>query len=195
MRLVEERSGNVSARPTFVGLFSAGRPSQTIPGWVDGDFFDRVVFSDGTRFSFGDLSLDIALFKLLVGLIPPGGSLMVSYSLFSNESKMHRETGQGLDRGYPPVVTPLGFLLYSAGCGIGFKDWYFAEGGREGPEKLQGYNPLNSEIAKQKNDSILRGLRGFANGLRQDDFAQECRLGAERVISELGQVENSSESV
>ncbi len=88
MRLVEERSGNVSAGPTFVGLFSAGRPSQTIPGWVDGDFFDMAVFSDGTRFSLGDVSLDIALFKLLGGLIPPGGSLMVSYSLFSNESKI-----------------------------------------------------------------------------------------------------------
>ncbi len=106
--------------------------------------------------------------------------------------RLHRETRQGLDRGYPPVVTPLGFLLYSAGCGIGFKDWYFAEGGREGPEKLQGYKPLNSEVAKQKNDFILRELRDFANGLPQDDFAQECKLRAERVISELEQVRGES---
>jgi hypothetical protein len=85
-------------------------------------------------------------------------------------------------------VTSLGFLLYSAGCGIGFKDWYFAEGGREGPEKLQGYKPLNSEVAKQKNDSILRGLRDFTNHTPQDDFAQERKSRAERVISELEQV-------
>jgi hypothetical protein len=186
--LVEERSDKVSAGPAFVGLLSAGRPSQTIPGWVDGDFFDMAVFSDGTRLSLGDASLDIALFKPLGGLIPPGGSLMVSYSLFANESKLHRETRRGLDRGYPPVVTPLGFLLYSAGCGIGFKDWYFAEGGREGPEKLQGYKPLNSEVAKEKTDSMLRELHDFANRIPQDDFAQVCKSRAERVISELGHV-------
>ena len=46
--LVEEQSGDVSACPSFVDLFSAGRTSQTTRGWIDGDFFDMTAFSDGT---------------------------------------------------------------------------------------------------------------------------------------------------
>jgi hypothetical protein len=188
IRLVEERSGGLSVDPVFAGLFSAGRRSQTIHGWVDGDFFDFVLFSDRARFSLSEFALDIELFKLLGGLVPPGGSFMVSYSLFSKEARVHRETKLGLDRGYPPVVTPLGVLLFGAGCGMSFKDWYFAEGGREGPEKLQGYKPLDSEVAKQRADSALRELRAFVQRTPPDDFARECHRRAERVISELEQM-------
>jgi hypothetical protein len=185
IHLLEERSANLSVDPIFAGLFSAGRASQTIRGWVDGDYFDLALLPGGTKFSLGDASLDIQLFELLGGLVPPGGSLMVSYSLFSKESRVHRETRLGLDRGYPPVVAPLGFLLFTAGCGMGFKDWYFAEGGREGPEKLQGYKPIDSEEAKQKADSMLLELRDFVSRMPQDGFARGCRSRAERVISAL----------
>jgi len=188
IRLVEERSGELSVDPVFAGLFSAGRRSQAILGWVDGDFFDFTLFSDRARFSLSEFALDVELFKLLGGLVPSGGSFMVSYSLFSKEARVHRETKLGLDRGYPPVVTPLGFLLFNAGCGMGFKDWYFAEGGREGPEKLQGYKPLDSEVAKQRADSTLQELRAFVERNPLDDFARDCRSRAERVISELEQM-------
>jgi len=181
----DERGGNLSADPVFAGLFSAGRRSQRIHGWVDGDYHDLALLSDGTSFSMSEASLDVELFRLLGGLVPVGGSLMVSYSLFSNESKIHKETRLGLDRGYPPVVTPLGFLLFAGGCGMGFKDWYFAEGGREGPEKLQGYKPINSEVARQKADFMLQELRAFASRTPYDDLAYACRSKAERLISEL----------
>jgi hypothetical protein len=185
IQLVEERSGNVASPSAFSGLYSAGRKSQAIHGWVDGDYFDQIVLSNGTYFRLSDASLDIELFKLLGGLIPRGGSLMVSYSLFSNESMIHKETKLGLDRDYPPVVTPLGFLLFEAGCGMGFKDWYFAEGGREGPEKLQGFKALNSDIAKQKADHLLSELRAFTNRTPYDHFAETCRSTAEKLIIEL----------
>jgi hypothetical protein len=182
IQLTEERSANVASSSVFAGLYSAGRSSQTIPGWVDGDYFDQIVLSNGAYFRLSDASLDIELFRLLGGLIPPRGSLMVSYSVFSNESMIHKETKLGLDRGYPPVVTPLGFLLFEAGCGMGFKDWYFAEGGREGPEKLQGYKPLDSDVAKQKAGDLLQELRTFANSAPSDHFAETCRSRAERLI-------------
>jgi hypothetical protein len=185
IQLAGERSDNMAGRSIFAGLYSAGRSSQAIHGWVDGDYFDQIVLSNGADFSLSDASLDIELFRLLGGLVPPGGSLMVSYALFSNESTIHKETKLGLDRGYPPAVTPIGFLLFEAGCGMGFKDWYFAEGGREGPEKLQGYKPLNSDVAKQKADSLLRELRAFANRTPNDHFAEKCRSKAERLIKEL----------
>jgi hypothetical protein len=192
IQLADEENGNLSTGPVFAGLFSAGRSSQRIHGWVDGDYFDQVLLSDGTTLSLSEASLDIELFRLLGGLVPVGGSLMVSYSLFSNESKVHAETRLGLDRGYPPAVTPLGFLLFAGGCGMGFKDWYFAEGGREGPEKLQGYKPISTEAAKQKADSMLQELSAFANRASQDNFADECRAEAERLIKELERIRENS---
>jgi hypothetical protein len=194
IQLAEERSGNVASPAVFAGLYSAGRSSQSIPGWVDGDYFDQIVLSNGAHFRLSDASLDIEFFRLLGGLIPLGGSLMVSYSLFSNESKIHTETKLGLDRGYPPIVTPLGFLLFEAGCGMGFKDWYFAEGGREGPEKLQGFKPLDSDIAKQRANDLLKELRAFANNTPSDRFAETCRSKAEKLIAELERMTEISDS-
>jgi hypothetical protein len=183
IKLAEERSGNVASGSVFDGLYSGGRSSQSIHGWVDGDYFDQIVLSNGTDLCLSDLSLDIGLFRLLGGFVPAGGSLMVSYSLFSNESKIHRDTKLGLDRGYPSVVTPLGFLLFEAGCGMGFKDWYFAEGGREGSQKLQGCKLFNSDVAKQKTDGLLGELRAFAKRTPYDHLEGTCRSRAERVIA------------
>jgi len=177
----------VSLDPVFSGLYSAGRRSQTIAGWVDGDYFDQVRFPDGITLSLTETGFDFALFKMLGDLVPPGGSLMVSYSLFSKESNIHTETKRGLDRGYPPVVTPLGFLLFSAGCGMGFKDWYFAEGGREGPEKLQGYKPIDLNATEKKARAMLEEVRAFKRGPRKedDDLVHTCKLRADVVIKEL----------
>jgi hypothetical protein len=134
-----------------------------------------------------EAGLDRPFFRILAGLVRPGGSLMVSYSLSSKESKIHRETWQGFDMGYPPVVTALGFLLFIADCGMGFKDWYFAEGGREGPEKLQSYNPINTQMANEKAALMLQELRYFAtiHNSDNDDLTRVCRSRAEQVMRVL----------
>jgi hypothetical protein len=120
-------------------------------------------------------------------MIPEGGSLMLSYSLFTNESAIHRMTRLSLNRGYPPVVSPLGYLLFMAGCGYEFKDWYFAEGGREGPQKLQGYKPANSKIAKQQIEKILLVLESFMQNTDKDALTQECKSRASMIIRNLSQ--------
>lgn len=181
-----KKNVTLSADPVFSGLFSAGRPSHSIQGWIDGDYFERATFPDGTSISLSELGLDLQLFKILGELVPPGGSLMISYSLSSKESRVHKETKLALDRGYPPVVTPLGFLLFMAGCGMSFKDWYFAEGGREGPEKLQGYKPIDSEVAKQKAQLMLKELHVFSNRCQNvDSLERVCKSRADAVIQEL----------
>ena len=60
----------------------------------------------------------------------------------------HIETNLGLQKGVPPPITELGYLLWNAGC-TWFKDWYFSEGFREGDVKLQGEKPLNKIIQKE----------------------------------------------
>ncbi len=89
-----------------------------------------------------------ALFALLGKLVPPGGSLMVEY-----ESPGLEETRAILALGYPPACTPLGHLLLRAGCAT-LRDWYISEGGAEGPRKLQGFLPLNPEIAARAREGL-----------------------------------------
>jgi hypothetical protein len=96
------------------------------------------------------------LFGYLSGMIPPGGHIMVEY-----ESELWSETRKALDCGIPPMLTPLGFLMFKTGCGIAFKDWYFAEGGSEGPRKLQGYKALNQEHRIAREKDIATDMRDF----------------------------------
>jgi len=185
--LKRQKDGASSRDPVFSGIFSMGRPTQTVMGWVDGDYFDSVSFPNEPSFSLYVQSVAVWLFQLLGGLVQPGGSLMVSYSLFSKESRLHRDTKLGLDRGYPPAVTPLGFLLFRAGCGMGFKDWYFAEGGREGPEKLQGYKPTDARTARERAEVMLVEVERFIQASQNysDELSRDCRQRAILVVEQL----------
>ena len=173
-----------SAGPIFHGLYSGGRSSQNIAGWIDGNYYDEVAFGE-QQLSLTQHGLDLQLFKVLGSLVRNGGSLMVSYSMFSGQSRVHTETKIGLDRGYPPIVTPIGFLLFAAGCGLGFKDWYFAEGGREGPEKLQGFKAYDLESAKYKAQHLIGELERFILCSDTDAIARACVNRSETVIRKL----------
>ena len=96
------------------------------------------------------------LFQYLANLIPPGGHMMVQY-----DSPEQSDTARSLALGIPPIATSLGYLLWSVDCGAGFKDWYFAEGGSEGPRKLQGYKALNSQHAQLKAEKTVQELTAF----------------------------------
>jgi hypothetical protein len=42
-----------------------------------------------------------------------------------------------------------------------YRDWYISEGGREGPRKLQGFKPLNEEIAVEKTAKLRAELEAL----------------------------------
>lgn len=96
------------------------------------------------------------LFRLLARLVPPGGHLMVEY-----DSPFGRSTAQALDAGVPPAATPLGHLMFLAGCGDGFKDWAIAEGWTEGPRKLQGYRALDEDHRRAAWQRMAADLQEF----------------------------------
>lgn len=142
-----------SSDSVLLALFHSG----PYPGY---NWIEVVKLSPKIQISGRDVSLaetDIELlFGYLAEMIPPGGHIMVEY-----ESELWSETRHALDCGIPPVLTPLGFLLFKAGCGVAFKDWYFAEGGSEGPRKLQGYKALNREHRIAREGDMLTGIREF----------------------------------
>jgi hypothetical protein len=123
------------------------------------------------------------LLSLLGGTVPPGGHLMVEY-----DSDARRETAATLSLGVPSIATPVGELLYRAGCGLSFKDWSVAEGGMEGPRKLQGFRPPDMETATQRAVERCRELREFLSmppGPGHLRLQQAARRRAQRVLKSL----------
>jgi hypothetical protein len=178
-------SGEVSHQPTLIGLCSTGKyPSYN---WIE-------IISFVPRSSFGlrrqtsaivTNGLARQLFQYLADLIPPGGHMMIEY-----DSPEQQDTARSLALGIPPAITPLGYMLFLIGCGAGFKDWHFAEGGSEGPRKLQGYKALNEQHARLKNQETVQELSAFLDQLpsvagSQLEIAASNR--SREIISTLGQ--------
>lgn len=142
----------------------AGRPSAHVPPWIEASL------------PCEDERLAAEIVAALAALLPPGGHLMVVYG--------GDETERGLQRGFPPAATPLGYALFSAGC-TWFKDWYFAEGGREGDTKLQGNKPSTPDL---ESDQVAR-LRGeleawlAAVPAEPDELLRRARKRARAVLA------------
>jgi hypothetical protein len=124
--------------------------------------------------------LEEELFHILSELIiPPGGHLSVSYG-------EHKVTARALLSGVPPAATPLGYLLWRSGFRW-FKDWYFAEGWKEGGMKLQGEKPLNEEREKKNTQKIINEVREFMSrsGYLEPEIENVCKELAAKVLEEV----------
>jgi hypothetical protein len=137
------------------GLWFEGRPGDGARPWVD--------LQDA----------DPRLLGPLARALGPGGSIMVAYG--------HGETERALRRKAPPAATPLGLALLDAGCRW-FKDWYFAEGGREGHAKLQGELPLDDVHRRRAEAAVASELRSFLGGGAGTDAD---RARARRALASL----------
>lgn len=107
----------------------------------------------GEPFAYFDSSLEVLLLQAFVEALPPGGALHGEYD-------EDAETRFGLVRGYPPVVTRLGYRLFSVGL-TWFKDWYFSEGGHEGGMKLTASLPLHEANAQERLQERLKEVQDF----------------------------------
>jgi hypothetical protein len=104
----------------------------------------------------------------------PGAAIMVAYG--------DDETEHALRRKVPPAATPLGLALVGAGCRW-LKDWYFAEGGREGHTKLQGELPLDDQGRLRGARLLAAELEGFLEAGQGD---LEDRRRAHQALAVLG---------
>ena len=177
----------VGEPPVVIGLYSSGPyPSYN---WVEViSLAEHITFPSSTKgegrmLDIRHTGLDRELLKRIADLIPPGGHMMIEY-----DSPEQRETARSLELGIPPAATPLGYLLYSIGCGAGFRNWYFAEGGSEGPRKLQGYKPLNEEHARERAHDLARGLFEFLDrplDPSHADVEEPARQRAAEILSSI----------
>lgn len=143
--------------PLFWGIYSYG--GRGVAPWADIAFHLRTACPACGQTWVVDDDSAIRLFQIWAAVIPPNGHVAVEY-----ESLEHHETLMGLKRGFPPVVTPIGFWAYMGGFRGGFKDWYISEGGHEGPRKLQANQAADADHAERVRQMLMADVQGFLEG-------------------------------
>lgn len=160
--LTADELGRTGA-PIMRGLYNRGR----YPGfnWIEVTDWDGTpALEDGRPIEIPE-AIDLRIVSVLGTLVPPGGHLMLEY-----DSAARRSTALALAARVPPVATPLGAMMFAAGCGVAFRDWYISEGGREGPRKLQGFRAVDHEHERIRGEQMLRELDAFMSRARDLDW-------------------------
>jgi len=174
--------GRLGDEPLALGLYNSGAfPAYN---WIELTQYRPAQRFGGQVSDLTSQGLDGELFETLSGLVPPGGHMMVEY-----DSPGQRVSERMLTHGYPPVVSPLGHLMFRAGC-RSYRDWYISEGGREGPRKLQCFKPLNEDIRREKEEQLrdeLIGLLSRSEGPTRDEWLGLARRTAREVLAALGE--------
>ncbi len=171
---VAHAGGCSGPEPVVAGQLSRG--PYAAHNWVELSVLtDAVRHPDGgAPIRIAGTALELRLLRRLARLVPRGGHVMVEY-----ESPHRRETFDGLLHGVPPVATPLGLTLFLAGTGDSFKDWYYAEGGMEGPRKLQGNRALHAADRRRQWEALRRELKTY---LRQHGSLPEAVRARARTV-------------
>ena len=154
---LRDRSGAISSSPIATGIVSGG--GRGVMPWLEGRLLPIVNFANRGAVDARAIGLEAEIVKVLSGLIPPGGHLMLDY-----EHPGQQETFAELALGVPPAASYLGSLMFRAGCRGEFKDWYFSECGHEGPRKLQANKSPDAASRQRAMREHLRQLRAFIRG-------------------------------
>jgi hypothetical protein len=175
---LRDSSGEVSREPVVFGLHHQGKyPSYN---WIEViSLSPRVSFESGKTIDIS-MAETQQLFQYLAELIPQGGHMMVEY-----DSPEQQETARSLALGIPPVATPLGYMMFLTGCGASFKDWHFAEGGCEGPRKLQGYKALDEQHAKRRANETVAELAAFLARIPEEASSEPEKAARDRALAVL----------
>jgi hypothetical protein len=175
-----DAGGRLADEPLALGLYNSGRfPAYN---WIELTQYRPVQRFAGDISDLAGEGLERKLFDMLSELVPPGGHIMVEY-----DSPTHRATERMLTLGFPPVCSPIGYLMFGIGC-RSYRDWYISEGGREGPRKLQGFMPLNEGIRREKETKLREELRAFlsrSEGESRDEWREVARRNVQTVLRTL----------
>ncbi|MDW7984314.1 MAG: DUF1122 family protein [Acidobacteriota bacterium] len=164
--------------PLLWGIYSYG--GRGVAPWADMAFHLRTACPACSQTWVVDDDTAIRLFQIWATLIPPYGHVAIEY-----ESPGHHETLMSLQRGCPPVTTPIGFWTYMGGFRGGFKDWYISEGGHEGPRKLQANQAADADHAERVRQAMTADLQAFIKHTAgdTDEWTRRARDRAIRWLS------------
>ncbi len=179
--LLADAQGRLANEALALGLYNSGRfPAYN---WIELTRYESVLQFDGETLDLAAQQLELPLFAMLSELVPPGGHMMVEY-----DSPSQQASERILTLGYPQAASPLGYLMFRVGC-RSYRDWYISEGGREGPRKLQGFKPLDDNVARDKTEQVRQQLSEFLarpEAAQHGEWNEIARRNARRVLQALG---------
>src|SRR5579885_1336167 len=146
--------GLASSSHFVTAIVSGG--GRGVKQWVECRIFPQVEFSDGRIVDARALGLEARMVGLFGKLIPAGGHLMVDYDSGGQDLTLAELVAR-----VPPPACYLGEMMFRAGFRGQFKDWYFSEGGHEGPRKLQANKSPHAAAARAALAEHLQILRQF----------------------------------
>jgi hypothetical protein len=172
------------SKTRFVSAIVSGG-GRGVKQWVECRIFPQVVFDHGHSVNARELGFETDIINLLGALIPPGGHLMIDYDSGGQDLTLAELVSQ-----VPPSATHLGEQMFRAGFRGQFKDWYFSEGGHEGPRKLQANKSPNAAAARAALNDHLKILKQFlrrplpANPVNRE-FIRNAVARARRLIKDF----------
>jgi hypothetical protein len=146
--------GEISTTHLATGIVSGG--GRGVKPWIECRIFPQVSFGHKRTIDARALGLEAGFINLLGSLIPPGGHLMIDYDSGGQDLAMAELVAR-----VPPVCCHLGDLMFRAGFRGQFKDWYFSEGGHEGPRKLQANKSPDAGAQRESIREHMLVLRRF----------------------------------
>ena len=151
---IADPQGEISTSRFVTAIVSGG--GRGVKQWVECRIFPQVEFGNGHVVNTRELGFEAAVIARLGQLISRGGHLMVDY-----DSGGQDQTLAELVRQVPPPASYLGELMFRAGFRGQFKDWYFSEGGHEGPRKLQANKSPDPAAERAALHDHLQNLKQF----------------------------------
>lgn len=175
------RDAHEASRPTLEVVFISVTAEGAFP-WIECTYDDELVVA-GRATLLSENGIAESLFVELGRHLPPGGHFMITYE---GTQGVHRETISGLKADIPPFVTPLGFLLFKAGC-LTCHDWYWPEGWMEGARKLRGQKPPDETYRRRWSKDQRRELREFIRTApgKKSPMHRAAVERAKRILQEL----------
>jgi len=191
---LKDGDSKISDRPLIEGIYSKGNRSQKTQGWFDIHYADRADFGDRNPVVLSRLDRCAEDVLEMIGrAIEPGGMIFVSLitdMVWEIESELHRVTRDCLSTRsleIPPAATPLGQLLFIAGC-RNVKSQAFDV---QGSSRIAGEKAPNPDIDRQFTQKLKTQLQEFLDRKDQkelpefDKLYKICRSNAEDILNRL----------
>ncbi|UCG29135.1 MAG: DUF1122 family protein [candidate division WOR-3 bacterium] len=165
----------------YVKIFH-GRPPEYLP-WVELYGMNTHICVDGKPVVYFDSAFEDTILHTFSKNLRPGARIFVEYL-------DDIETREQLRRGFPAVLSRLGYKMFKLGY-TWFKDWYFPEGYLEGTQKLQAETALNQNHRSSHLKAIADDVSRFmcTNGVAVvlDEYTRRAILRAESITSVLNE--------